>query len=846
MTNNRKWLTNDFPEEKVRKLAEEAGISRLLAKVFLSRGIEDPDYINEFLNPSVEGLHDPFLLRDMEKAVNRIVKAVNNNEKILIYGDYDVDGISSTSILYDFFRSLNKDVSYYIPDRLNEGYGISTAAAEKIRDMDIDLMITVDCGISAFEEIEYLSGNGLDIIITDHHECKEEIPKAFAVINPMRSDCNYPFKKLAGVGVAYKLVRAVSVRLGMEGIEERYLDLVTLGTVADVVPLLGENRIIVKRGLTMIENTNNIGLRALIKVSGVEERKATSYMVGFCLAPRINAAGRIGDASRAVRLFTTKDETEAFEIATELDRENRLRQENELAILEEVKKSIEESIDLKKEKVIVAAGEGWHHGIIGIVASKITEKYYRPCLIISVEDDMAKGSGRSIEGFNLFEALEYCGDLLEKYGGHEQAAGLTLKTDKIDELRRKINEYADSVLDESDLVPKLKIDAKIKKEDLSLENVKMLGLLEPFGANNPQPLLRYDNIVINDIRPVGQSKHAKVRFNDDGLAIEAIGFNMGDILNVYGESDIVDVVCTMEANYWNGNENLQLNLKDLRPGYKLIKENKFYMSLDKVDFSIQKKDDAVDEVLLGIRKINSEIKIEEAINEYLSRNERVAVLVNSINSLNSIEDALESCSLPIRDQYITCYSQTNQQDSKPVCIIVNPCPLKEYFSDFDRVILYGEWTSKHYLYNIVRLIDLSKVYVYNRIIIAFNDDDILIQRRDIAAVYKYLKSNCGKDIVIENLFAFAKGIEKHFNIPMNYFKVKRAIQVMEEISILTKMPFGRYGLKISLLDIGKDKKNLEDSCLFRSIQSLSETCVFYHANAKCLFCTGRGQRGFKV
>ncbi|HPD01505.1 MAG TPA: DHHA1 domain-containing protein, partial [Acetivibrio sp.] len=618
-----------------------------------------------------------------------------------------------------------------------------------------------------------------------------------------------------------KLVKAVSMRMGMEGMAERYLDLVALGTVADVVPLLGENRIIVKHGLPMVENTTNIGLRALINVSGVEGKKASSFTMSFCLAPRINAAGRIGDAARAVMLFTTRDEAEADKIASELEQENRLRQENELAILEEVKNSIEKNIDLKKDKVIVVAGEGWHHGIIGIVASKITEKYYRPCIIISVEGDMAKGSGRSIEGFNLFEALEYCRDMLEKYGGHEQAAGLTLKGDRIDDLRRRINEYADSVLDKSDLVRKVKVDANIKKEDIVLENVRMLELLEPFGQSNPQPLLRYDNIVINGIRAVGQNKHAKIRFNDDGFIIEAIGFNMGEMAKVYAESDVVDVVCSLEANLWNGNESVQLNIKDLRPGYKVIRENKFYLSLDKsVDFGFSKKDDAVDEVLSGISKIDSRIDIAEAVNEFLSRNERVAILVNSINGLHSIESALERNLLAIRDKYMTYYLYAKPEDSRPVSVIVNPYPVKEYFSNFDRVILYGEWTSKHYLYNIVRLIDLNRVYVYNRIIITFNDDDILLKRQDIAAVFKYLKSNYDRDIIIENLFVLARGIERQFSIPMNYFKVKRAIQVLEEISILTKMPFGKYGLRITMLDTGKEKKNLEDSCLFRSIRTL--------------------------
>ncbi|GAE89916.1 single-stranded-DNA-specific exonuclease RecJ [Acetivibrio straminisolvens] len=298
MGQDRLWLMNDFSHEKVEILAEEAGVSKLLAGIFLSRGVDDPDYIKDFLNPSLDKLHDPFELRDMEKAVDRIIRALHNNEKILIYGDYDVDGITSTSILYDFLRRNNANVCYYIPDRLNEGYGISMATAQKMPAMDVDLIITVDCGITAFEEVKYITGNNIDIIITDHHECRESVPDAYAVVNPHRLDCTYPFKELAGVGVAYKLLEALAIKMNIPGSERRYLDIVALGTVADVVPLLGENRIIVKYGLSIMEKTSNIGLKSLIKVAGAENKEIDSFVIGFVLGPRINAAGRIGDATR--------------------------------------------------------------------------------------------------------------------------------------------------------------------------------------------------------------------------------------------------------------------------------------------------------------------------------------------------------------------------------------------------------------------------------------------------------------------------------------------------------------------------------------------------------------------
>lgn len=826
MERDRLWLMNDLPKEKVDRLAKEAGISKLLARIFLSRGVDDPDYIKDFLNPTLDKLNDPFELRDMEKAADRIIKALHNNEKILIYGDYDVDGVTSTSILYDFFSKHNADVCYYIPDRLNEGYGISMVTAEKISDMDIDLIITVDCGITAFEEVKYITDKNIDIIITDHHECRESVPDACAVVNPHRLDCTYSFKELAGVGVAYKLLEALAKKMGIQGIERRYLDLVALGTVADVVPLLGENRIIVKYGLSMIEKTSNIGLRSLIKVAGAENREINSFLLSFILAPRINAAGRIGDASRAVRLLTTDDEEEALKIAKELDEQNIYRKQNELAILEEAVNTIETDINLSKEKVIVVAGEGWHHGIIGIVSSKITEKYYRPSILISIDGDAAKGSARSIEGFNLFKALTHCEGILEKYGGHEQAAGLALKPENIDEFRRMINEYADSVLGEDDLVPRMKIDVSITGEDMTIDNCKELKLLAPFGEGNPLPVLRYDNLKVGQIRSVGQdSKHAKIRFDDNGAVIDGIFFNSGDLVECYGEADFVDVVCSMEVNSWNGRENVQLNIKDIRPAGAMERQNKFYFSLDGcIDFIIPQEDNIVDEVLAKLPAIDYPGGIGEAIDVFSARGEKTAILINSPASLEYIENVLKKASLSVEIKYGIFYSFLPHDNIESVSIVVNPHPEGALLSSFDRVILYGAWISKDYVYQIVRKIDLSRVYVYNKIIIDFIEDDIVLKRQDMAAVYKYLKSGSKEDnrVVLEDLFAVARDVSRKYHIPMNYFKVKTAIQVFEELSLVKKLPYGQKGHIIILNDIGNNRTNLENSCLFRSMQMLLE------------------------
>ena len=561
---NKIWVHKDIPENEIDRLSAEAGISRLLAKVFVSRGVLDVEYVKDFLNPKLDGLHDPFLLMDMDAAVCRIMQAVECNERIVIYGDYDVDGVTSTSMLYNYLVFCRANVEYYIPDRIDEGYGLSINAIDKVVQMGVSLLITVDCGITAVDEVDYINNQNIQVIITDHHECKNILPGAYAIINPCRPDCTYPFKELAGVGVVFKLVHALCLKMKIGDVYKGYLDLAALGTVADVVPLTNENRIIVKYGLSALEKSLNPGIKALVTVAGLKDKPVTSYGVGFALAPRINAAGRIGNAVRAVKLFTTADRKLAEEIAVELNEENRYRQETEMEIIQQVNSLVETGIDLQKEKIIIVSGKEWHHGIIGIVASKITERYHRPCILVCEEKGMCKGSGRSIEGFNLFLALMHCENLLEKFGGHEMAAGLSLKTDNFDEFKKLINEYADSVLTDVDLIPCIKIDAFAGKEDITIDNVRELELLAPFGSGNPGPVFAYDGLRIADIRTVGENKHLKLKLEDNGLNIDAIGFNMGEQSNRFFTSNTVDSVFTMEINVWNNSQKVQINLKDIR------------------------------------------------------------------------------------------------------------------------------------------------------------------------------------------------------------------------------------------------------------------------------------------
>lgn len=819
---SKQWVINRIFEdkghgiyEKVHKISKECKISPLLAKVFLSRGIEEGEYIKTFLNPSMNDLHNPFLLNDMEKAVDRIISAVKSKERIVIFGDYDVDGVTSTAVLYDFLKNCGADVGYYIPDRKEEGYGLSIGAVQKVLDDGASLIVTVDCGITAFEEVKYIIENNVDIIVTDHHECKEELPEAYALVNPCRHDSLYPFKELAGVGVVFKLVKALTVKMGLEDLSLKYMDLVALGTVADVVTLTDENRIIVKYGLKQINNTSNKGIKALIEVAGAKDKLITAYTIGYVLAPRINAAGRIGDAERAVRLFTTDDENEAIAIAKELNEENIYRQETEQGILCDVLNTIENCVDLEKEKVIVVWGKNWHHGIIGIVASRIIESFHRPCILISVEEGMGKGSGRSIEGFNLFEALTHCSSLLEKFGGHEQAAGLSIKEENINEFRRLINEYADVHLMESDLVPKVKIDVEVTKEDISAESVKELELLAPFGAGNPSPVFAYKNLTVEDIRKVGNDKHIRLKLKDEETYIDAIGFNRGYLAASYSEEDVIDAACSFEINTWNNIESIQMNLKDLKDNDDMLLQNKFYYSLDKaIDFNCVYDDNKVNLLLENIAKIGD---LEEILKEFY-KDEKAVILVNSINSLIVLTEVLDR----LKSEYEVSYNKIDRADDKKIYILVNAQPDKFDALIFDRVIIFGEWISKNYLYSIIEKIDGGKLFILDKICFTVHEGDIIVERQDFVAVYQYLKNNFNNEAIIEDLFRFARSVSKQYGINMNYFKVKRIIETFEELNLFKTWEYGKFGIKVSIMDTKGKKADLNNSAIFQSFKAFKE------------------------
>lgn len=560
---NKKWECYEIDEKKLKEFTQKYNLNELLARVLLNKGITTKENIELFMNPTRKDFHDPFLMPDMEVAVNRILKAIDNNEKIIIYGDYDADGITSITVLKSFLEERGLEVDSYIPNRLDEGYGLNKEAIKKIFDDGHRLMITVDCGISGIDEVEYANSLGMEVLITDHHEPAQTLPNALAVVDAKRKDNKYPFNQLAGVGVVFKFIQAISIKLNLDEKEYlKYLDIVCIGTISDIVPLVDENRVIAKLGLKLVNQTRNIGLKALLEVVGF--KNIDSGAVSFGVAPRINACGRMGHEQIALDLFLSKDYATAKKLAIKLNEYNTERQSIEKRIFDEATEKIEN--EEKNNACIIVGGEGWHHGIIGIVASKVTDMYFKPSILICFEENIGKGSGRSIPGFDLHEALMECSEELEKFGGHAMAVGVTVARDKFNEFKAKLEEYAKQC-DIDKIVPIINIDSEIQLKNIDIESVRSLKILEPFGEANKTPLFLFKNLKINSIRALSEGKHLKLTLKEDNFMINAIGFNMGDLSEKYLLDDKVDIVGSLEINSFNGSDSIQIVMKDLRKSY---------------------------------------------------------------------------------------------------------------------------------------------------------------------------------------------------------------------------------------------------------------------------------------
>ena len=561
-----RWFLLNPDQNTVSSVKKAFRTSEVIARVLANRKILNPNLARPFFTPNLDMLHNPYLMQDMDKAVERVLTNINSGKPIMVFGDYDVDGTTGAASLYLAFQKFGADVTYYIPDREKEGYGLSYHGIEVAKDIGIDLIITCDCGINAFVQVDFANEQNIDIIITDHHTTDTELPKAHAILNPKREDCGYPFKGLCGGGVAFKLITAIGNELNIPLTDyEEIIPLITLGTAADVVPIKDENRVIVHHGLNILENLEKPGLKTLLELAGLKGHISVGQLV-FSIAPRINAAGRIGDANRAVELLVTDDQDKARLLAKELDNENKRRQIIQQAVVDEALLKVNAEADLKNENALVLANAGWHPGVVGIVASKIKEEFNRPTIIIALENGSGKGSARSVAGFDLYEALTACKTHLDDYGGHPMAAGLTLSNKKLEDFKKAFINFANERLTEENLQATLTLDSEIALQDITPRFMEFLDKLSPYGPGNMRPKFAIRNAEIAGApKVIGKTgEHIRFKIRQGLKSCSAVGFGLSNKYEMLITGQPVDIACVVETNEWQGNTSIQMNVRDIK------------------------------------------------------------------------------------------------------------------------------------------------------------------------------------------------------------------------------------------------------------------------------------------
>lgn len=752
--------------------------AHIIEQILDNRGIDGAEARYKFLHPSQTQLYNPYLLSDMERAVERIRRVKQEGKEIVIYGDYDVDGVTSTSILYIFLKSLGYEVSYYIPNRQTEGYGLNKEALKKIEEY-ANLVITVDTGIAAIDEVSYAKEIGLDIIITDHHECQEELPAAYCVINPKRPGSTYPFDALAGVGVTFKLIHALAIREDVEDQIWQYLDIVALGTVADVVPLEDENRVITYLGFMQMGKTVHVGLKALLGLLQTKDNKITSNLIGYQLGPRINAAGRISDAKLGVELLVTRDLEKAKKIALLLDAENKKRQEMEAQIVEEAQRYIDENIDVEKEKIIIVAGKKWHHGVIGIVASRIMGQYYKPTIILTLEDGVYSGSARSIAGFNIFEAINHNRDKLIRFGGHEMAAGLSLDEKMLEIFISDISSYTEEHLAEELLTPCLDIDTEIEANELTLSLCNELEQLEPFGSANPSPTFAISG-EIQYIQQIGQdNKHLKLSIQKGQNVFQGVGFGKGYLAEYLSEGEEVIIAGEIVKNEWNGRTTVQIRIKDIQSPAEKVMESKYYLSL----YNYMKEPEIIKRSEVNIHKMGS-------------TTDRVNVFTE--NGLKEIYKIYKNQQKPITNLNEICYNEWYGLKEEPI-IYVNSL-LDNQFNENTNY----EW-------------DFKTKIDYTCINPSLNNHIMQVPKMvpsyvDCKVIYKFLKNNK------QNYIYIHKAVSSLDTCNMTEYKLLQALDVFEELGLICYKLIDdkiTYEMKLS------SKTNLEHSKRYMHLQKFA-------------------------
>ena len=758
------------------------GFNPLLEEILYRRGLKGKEELEQYLNPDLGNLYDPFLMKDMKKAVEIIERAVNDEKKVIIYGDYDVDGITSSALLYLFFTEvLECPVQYYLPDRFEEGYGLNMDAVGTFVDEGYDLLITVDCGITAHSEIELAVENGMEVIVTDHHQPGDNLPPADALLNPHRCDDEYPFNKLAGVGVAFKMCQALCEKFNLsDETGYQYLDIVTLGTVADIVPLQEENRIIVSYGLEMIKNSDRPGLKLLVKKLGLDDKEISSGIVGYILAPPLNAAGRMESPEAGIKLLTTSDTEEAETIAESLIEINKERQQEEERIMEEAVEMIEHGVNLDKTVCLVLASDNWHQGVVGIVASRLVDKYYLPVVLIALDDEMGKGSCRSIGALNMFKALKHCSSHLEDFGGHSAAAGLSIKRKKISSFRNCFTNYIEEKLEREDFIPGLYIDSVLEEKDINRSLYDDLERLRPFGVANPEPRFLLNDINIKKLYCVGkENKHLKMLLTG---GIDCIGFGMGKICEELRKTDgSISLAVCVSLNTWNGQESVQLKIKDIK------------FSNIEYDYPIQYKYNGLD-IIDNREYVNKAVYLEELYK--MGKN----ILVYS-NNMNKRRECLEEISKDVI--YYESENDVNleKEDEKWLCFFSDSYLPADVFSE--ELVLFS------LPYSLGSLCEMIKNYYPVRVHLLFDHSDYYFNqnklkmriptREFLRKFYLFLKQNNKKS----QSFSLTKVIERTDH---NTKLIRRSCEIFEELNLIKCSDD-----KISLLSFPQNRLDLSES-----------------------------------
>ena len=778
-------------EYHVNKLRIGLGISRVVARLLVNRGITDIDRAASFLNPSLEDLHDPYLLPDMDRAVNRIEKAIDCREPIVIYGDYDADGITAASMLYLFLKKQGADVEIYIPNRYTEGYGMNREAIELISARGTKLIISVDCGITSLEEVELAKKLGMDVIITDHHTCGSTLPDAVAVVNPTRTGHSYPFCSLAGVGVAAKLVQAMA---GIDGIKE-YLDLIALGTVADIVPLLDENRIFTAKGIEKMKNLPNLGIDELTKAAGLQGDNMDTTKIAFGLAPRLNAAGRMADAYLGVSLLTAEDRQKCALIAQRLNEENRKRQQIENQVVDECGKRILDDGNLSRDRIIVLDGENWHTGVIGIAASKLSDMFSRPCILISRQEDTGVGSARSIEGFNIYTALNKCSHLFVKFGGHEMAAGFTIPKDLIPELKRQLADYCHSHLDSSLLIPREYYDDILSTQDITMSLIQEIRQMEPFGAGNPCPKFLFSNVEVKNCRTVGDDgKHLKMAVSIEKRCWDAIGFGLGNNKDYLTDnSSKLDIIAALEENEWMGIKKIQFNIKSMKVALTEGKdidsflESFYFKFFDAFSEGIMynKTDADVKNCMFG-PAIFKPINYEQAVDYFNKAQLGNLVLANTPEggrwALNLVLDPGSSWSV---FEY-GCFPDMRYMGLN--AILLAPCLEKVPYKHYDRIFLLDQEVP---LYSHLPVLERFKEKV--SVITGWTDDDNLfnhtlgrlkLDRQHFVVLYKWLHFRRARQNIWPDMSGMLHEYVQSTGQDVNMFQLRLMLGVFDELEFI--------------------------------------------------------------